>query len=250
MKKGVDDIVRTVITTTNNTYSVYVNLTKEDSQVRELVQRALKVSFEHLKENYINPLINTIDGFQSRFDKDLDLDFILKSDKTNYPSLLPKHEIDATKKWIKRKEDEIDFTVRSFNKYKTYHLNTSHQNIVELYNRLIKKELISLNTKEIDFVNSFSGKNIDYKPQIVFNESKQALCYFLSMLMYRDVLDTKTEYNSINLNSEIFIQKGDVPFSALKSKFRDYESYKATDFKNSSPINISTINIIVSDLFI
>lgn len=249
MKKSVDDIVRTVITTTNNTYPVYVNLTKEDSQVRELVQRALKVSFEHLKENYINPLINTIDGFQSRFDKDLDLDIILKSDKTNYPSLLPKHEIDATKKWIKRKEDEIDFTVRCFNKYKTYHLDATHKKIIELYNQLIKSELISLNTKQIDFVNSFSGKDIDYKPQIVFNESKQALCYFLSMLMYKEALDKKTKYNSINLKSEIFIQKGDILFSALKSKFRDYESYKASNFKNSSPINISSINKIVKNIF-
>lgn len=249
MKKGVDEIVRSIITTTDSTYNTYLDLTKSNTQQKELIQRALKVPFEQLKEIYIIPLINTADGFQSRYDEELDLDLILKPKASEYSSLLSKHEIDATQNWIKRKEDELLFTVDKFNKYKTYHLNTSHQNIVELYNRLIKKELISPNTKEIDFMNSFSGKDIDYKPQIVFNESKQALCYFLSMLMYRDVLDTKTEYNSINLNSEVFIQKGDVPFSALKSKFRDYESYKATDFKNSSPINISTINTIVKDLF-
>lgn len=243
-----EDIIREIVQTTDNTYSIYIQLTKHSYELRELVFRELSKPYTELEEIYINHLINTEDGFQPRYDETEDTDeHILRTyhsiENYTYQDAFRDYELEATKEWIKRKQKEIQQILSNFNKYKTFHLKTSIEKIKELYTECIAIDLISNNTKEVDFVNSFLGRNIDYQPKIVFKDSKQSLSYFLSLLMNRGVLSAKTEYNSIIKKSQIFIQIGDKPFSDLKSSFKTYEDYSPSDFNNSTKIeDIKNIN--------
>lgn len=242
----VNEIVKEILLTTDDTKEFYIKNTKYDYLIRELVYEELSKPFSYLESKFIEPLLRpdeyTYNFHYNGIEEGIDYEYL------NLKNIsIEEFQMNATLKWLEEKERDINLIIKNYGKYKTFSLNTSKEKIIKLYKKFKKIHLISPTTKEVDFVNCFTGGNLDYQPKIKFNDSKQTFSFLLIQLMNRNLLKKTTHYNSIMNNSLLFIQRDGSPFSDLKSSFTKYENYTINEYSNSD--NIFPIEDILQDLF-
>jgi len=260
------EAIRDVLLTTESTVLELAScLSQIDSDdEKQLVFKGLSKDFDILYKTYIKPVIEVREDkfaitIYPRYKKNED-DLYLDEETYKDPIWF---EREVTANWLKRKKDElnaIDFgsfeitspklnNIDSESKeYSTYQLNNATEDEIKaLYRGLIKINVLNEDTNPTNFIETFSEEHINYQPRFIIKATKQVLCYLLINLMELGQLDEDIDYNSININSVIFIKSNGKEFSELKSNFNIYKSYPLDKFKSKK--KVKAVNKLLLEIF-
>ncbi len=221
-KLTVEEIVSEIVSTTEDTYDVFLQLTEDRSQdILNRVLHKLNQPFSFLEDKYIRPLIVVENSLEFQYSEDDYKIADLKVVKSDHVLRHDEVEHRAFEIWLQRKQKERDnILVRYASKNKTDLISTfptfktsskvTTDQLHKVFDKLIELELIDKCDSQT-FVLCFTEKTLKEQPHIKFKHSPQILYHLFKLFdKYRVVIDT--EKSIIFSQNQLFVDKNGSPF--------------------------------------